>query len=65
MTIGPKERHLETLIHNTLRHVILVRNHPRTLIQVTLQVLTVPEGDAADDRSRSSVSGPFMRTKNR
>lgn len=52
---SPKERHLETLIHNTLRHVILVRNHPRTLIQVTLQVLTVPEGDTADDRSRSSV----------
>ncbi|OJD30611.1 exosome complex subunit rrp46 [Diplodia corticola] len=52
---SPKERHLETLIHNTLRHVILVRNHPRTLIQVTLQVLTVPEGDAADDRSRSSI----------
>ncbi|KAB2581131.1 putative exosome complex subunit rrp46 protein [Lasiodiplodia theobromae] len=52
---SPKERHLETLIHNTLRHIILVRNHPRTLIQVTLQVLTVPEGDAADDRSRSSI----------
>ncbi|EKG15617.1 Exoribonuclease phosphorolytic domain 1 [Macrophomina phaseolina MS6] len=52
---GPKERHLETLIHNTLRHVVLVRNHPRTLIQVTLQVLSVPEGDAADDRSRSSI----------
>ncbi|KAK7718248.1 exosome non-catalytic core subunit rrp46 [Botryosphaeria dothidea] len=52
---SPKERHLETLIHNTLRHVILVRNHPRTLIQVTLQVLSVPEGDSADDRSRSSI----------
>ncbi|KAK7533529.1 ribosomal protein S5 domain 2-type protein [Phyllosticta citricarpa] len=51
---SPKERHLENLIHSTLRQVILVRNHPRTLIQVTLQVLQVPEGDASDDRSRSS-----------
>ncbi|KAK8189369.1 ribosomal protein S5 domain 2-type protein [Phyllosticta capitalensis] len=52
---SPKERHLENLIHSTLRQVILVRNHPRTLIQVTLQVLQVPEGDAADDKSRSSI----------
>ncbi|KAK8181064.1 ribosomal protein S5 domain 2-type protein [Phyllosticta citribraziliensis] len=52
---SPKERHLENLIHSTLRQVILVRNHPRTLIQVTLQVLQVPEGDASDDKSRSSI----------
>ncbi|KAK8162446.1 ribosomal protein S5 domain 2-type protein [Phyllosticta citrichinensis] len=52
---SPKERHLENLIHSTLRQVILVRNHPRTLIQVTLQVLQVPEGDASDDKSCSSI----------
>lgn len=42
---GPRERHLETLVHNTLRHVLLARMHPRTLIQITLQVLAVPEDE--------------------
>lgn len=40
---SPREAHLETLIHSTLRSVILVDRFPRTLIQVTLQVLAEPE----------------------
>ncbi|KAI9705779.1 MAG: exosome non-catalytic core subunit rrp46 [Bogoriella megaspora] len=40
---SPSERHLETLLQSFLRPVILVENFPRTLIQVTLQVLSVPE----------------------
>lgn len=44
---GPKERHLETLIHNTLRSIILTRSIPRTLVQITLQVRSLPEEDAS------------------
>ncbi|OCL12836.1 hypothetical protein AOQ84DRAFT_436733 [Glonium stellatum] len=44
---GPRERHLESLIQATLRHLILVRSYPRTLIQVTLQVRSLPEEESA------------------
>ncbi|KAI1208858.1 uncharacterized protein F4807DRAFT_136192 [Annulohypoxylon truncatum] len=42
---GTRERHLESLIQSTLRQIILVNNFPRTLIQVILQVTTVPENE--------------------
>jgi exosome complex component RRP46 len=45
--VAPRERHLETLIHNTLRSIILVRSIPRTLVQVTLQVRSLPEEEAS------------------
>lgn len=35
---GPRERWLESVIASTLRSVVLVHLHPRTLVQVTLQV---------------------------
>ncbi|KAI4759123.1 hypothetical protein E4T52_01055 [Aureobasidium sp. EXF-3400] len=40
---SPKERHLETLIHSTLRDIVLTHMHPRTLIQLTLQIVNTPE----------------------
>ena len=40
---GPKERHLESLIHSTLRDIVLAHMHPRTLIQLTLQIVNTPE----------------------
>jgi hypothetical protein len=40
---GPKERHLESLIHSTLRDIVLTHMHPRTLIQLTLQIVNTPE----------------------
>ena len=43
---GIRERHLESIIQNTLRHVILVSAHPRTLIQITLQVVSGPKDDS-------------------
>jgi hypothetical protein len=43
---GPRERHLETLLHSTLRTLILVRSIPRTLVQITLQVRSLPEEDS-------------------
>ncbi|KAF2260163.1 hypothetical protein CC78DRAFT_523713 [Lojkania enalia] len=43
---SPKERHLETLLHNTLRSIILTRSIPRTLVQITLQIRSLPEEDS-------------------
>lgn len=43
---GPRERHLETLVHNTLRSIILTQSIPRTLVQITLQVRILPEEDS-------------------
>ena len=43
--LDPRERHLETLLHYTLRSIILVRQIPRTLVQLTLQVRSLPEED--------------------
>jgi exosome complex component RRP46 len=43
---GPKERHLEALLHSTLRSIILTRLIPRTLVQLTLQVRSLPEEEA-------------------
>ncbi|KZF23668.1 hypothetical protein L228DRAFT_122105 [Xylona heveae TC161] len=51
-----RERHLESILHSTLRHIILVQNHPRTLIQITLQVLSTPEGDATATKPAQAVS---------
>jgi exosome complex component RRP46 len=39
---GPRERWLETVVHSLLRSVVLVHLHPRTLVQVTLQVVREP-----------------------
>ena len=41
---GVRERHLESIVHSTLRHIVLTKAHPRTLIQVTLQVVS-SQGD--------------------
>ncbi|KAL9129005.1 MAG: hypothetical protein Q9217_002439 [Psora testacea] len=43
---GVRERHLESVLQNTLRQVILVSAHPRTLIQITVQVLASPEDES-------------------
>jgi exosome complex component RRP46 len=39
---GPRERWLETVIQAVLKSVLLVNMHPRTLIQITLQVTNEP-----------------------
>jgi exosome complex component RRP46 len=39
---GPRERWLESVVHSLLRSIVLVHLHPRTLIQVTLQVVREP-----------------------
>ena len=39
---GPRERWMETVIASLLRSLLLVHMHPRTLVQVTLQVTREP-----------------------
>lgn len=41
-TGGPRERWLEGVVHSVLRSVLLVHLFPRTLVQVTLQVVKEP-----------------------
>lgn len=40
---GTRERHLESILQTTLQQLILVKNFPRCLVQVVLQMQTVPE----------------------
>ncbi|KAL9610981.1 MAG: hypothetical protein Q9167_004358 [Letrouitia subvulpina] len=40
---GVRERHLESIVQRTLRQVILISAHPRTLIQIILQIVTTQE----------------------
>lgn len=39
---GPRERWMESVIASLLRSLLLVHMHPRTLVQVTLQVVKEP-----------------------
>ncbi|KAI9830129.1 MAG: hypothetical protein M1819_005806 [Sarea resinae] len=57
---GTRERHLESILYATLRHLILVQNHPRTLIQITLQITGAPEYDAAATKALQASSGLSM-----
>lgn len=52
---GVKERHYETTIHNVLREIISVKEHPRTAIQVILQILAVP-AQIPDHQSASNIT---------
>ncbi|KAF9700202.1 hypothetical protein EKO04_001744 [Ascochyta lentis] len=56
----PRERHLETLLHNTLRSTILTRLIPRTLVQITLQVRSLPEEDASTGVNTSLTLLPHL-----
>lgn len=57
---SPKERHLETLLHKTLRSIILTRLIPRTLVQVTLQVRSLPEEDGSTGVNTSLTLLPHL-----
>ncbi|KAF2627269.1 hypothetical protein BU25DRAFT_368115 [Macroventuria anomochaeta] len=56
----PRERHLETLLHNTLRSIILTRLIPRTLVQITLQVRSLPEEDTSTGVNTSLTLLPHL-----
>ncbi|KAL8945810.1 MAG: hypothetical protein Q9222_007701 [Ikaeria aurantiellina] len=53
---GVRERYLESVVEKTLRQVILVSAHPRTLIQVTLQILEAPGVSNGAGGSHQSAS---------
>ena len=53
---GTRERHLESIIHATLKRIILTRQLPRTLIQLTLQVVSMPD---ASTYNRSAGLSPI------
>ena len=53
---GIRERHFESIIHKTLLQIVRVREHPRTLIQVTLQVIETPEQDLPSSRPPQAAS---------
>lgn len=43
--IGTRERHLESLLQPSLSQIILVKNFPRSLIQIVLQIEATPVND--------------------
>lgn len=53
---GVKERHLESIVQATLKHVVLIELFPRTMIQVTLQIVGVPEDDSSHTRNPQASS---------
>jgi len=53
---SPKERSLESLMHSTLRRVIQTERFPRTLVQVTLQVVSQPEAGRREEYQLNPVS---------
>ncbi|KAH7067588.1 hypothetical protein BKA63DRAFT_522418 [Paraphoma chrysanthemicola] len=57
---SPKERHLEALLHNTVRSIILTRSIPRTLVQITLQIKSLPEEEATTGVSTSLTILPHL-----
>ncbi|OAL46453.1 hypothetical protein IQ07DRAFT_546569, partial [Pyrenochaeta sp. DS3sAY3a] len=57
---SPRERHLETLVHNTLSSIILTRLIPRTLVQLTLQIRNLPEEEDATGVNSSLTLLPHL-----
>lgn len=43
LIIGTRERQLESILQAALRQLIPVRDYPRCVIQITLQVAETPE----------------------
>ena len=54
--LGVQERHLESIIHTVLKHIVLVTAHARTLIQVTLQLVAEPERGSSSAKLHQSSS---------
>ncbi|KAJ4163326.1 hypothetical protein LMH87_005062 [Akanthomyces muscarius] len=47
---GTAERHLESILQRALRQLIPIRNFPRSVIQITLQVTETPENAYANTK---------------
>ena len=53
---SPKERWFESILHSTLRRVVQTERFPRTLVQVTLQVVSQPEAGRKEECQLNPVS---------
>ncbi|KAJ2894076.1 uncharacterized protein MKZ38_007955 [Zalerion maritima] len=53
---GTRERHLESILCSTLRHLILLKNFPRQLFQIALQITSVPENDYVNSKLMQASS---------
>ncbi|CAK4032067.1 Hypothetical predicted protein [Lecanosticta acicola] len=59
---GPRERWLESVVQSVLKNVILVNMHPRTLIQITLQVTKQPSNKLLRTTGDISVIPTLLNT---
>jgi len=60
---GTRERHLEAILQSTLRQIVLIHNFPRTLIQITLQILSTPSNEASNAKiTQTSSILPLLPT---
>ncbi|KAM7205786.1 exosome complex component RRP46 [Naviculisporaceae sp. PSN 640] len=58
---GTRERHLESVLQSSLSQIILVKNFPRGLIQIVLQIEATPENDYVNTKLvQASVNYPIM-----
>src|SRR5579871_2543926 len=53
---SPKERWLESVLHSTLKRVVQTDRFPRTLVQITLQVVSQPEPGRKEQYQLNPVS---------
>ncbi|KAK0731238.1 hypothetical protein B0H67DRAFT_479284 [Lasiosphaeris hirsuta] len=58
---GTRERHLESILQSSLSQLILVKNFPRTLIQIVLQVEATPDNDYVNTKLvQTSLNFPII-----
>ena len=55
---GVRERHIESILRTLLGQVILVQNHPRTLVQITLQFTGSPRDEGAIKPAQGGTVSP-------
>ncbi|KAK3394454.1 hypothetical protein B0H63DRAFT_532580 [Podospora didyma] len=58
---GTRERHLESILQSSLSQLILVKNFPRQLIQIVLQIEATPENDYVNTKLvQASLNFPVV-----
>jgi len=56
---GTRERHLESILQSSLSQIILIKNFPRSLFQIVLQIESTPENDYVNTKL---VQGNLVRS---
>jgi exosome complex component RRP46 len=59
--LGTRERHLESILQSTLRQILLIHNFPRTLIQITLQITSIPENESVGSKLVQASSVLYLK----